>query len=132
MARALVALILTAPWCLAVLAWCAGRMRRRAWAADYTTSPPAAIATPEPVGAVVEPVPARNANRDWRTRLTPREMEVLRLMATARTNRAIARELGVSEETVRSHVKRVLHKLDQPDRTQAVLAAVRNGLLDLQ
>jgi DNA-binding NarL/FixJ family response regulator len=61
--------------------------------------------------------------------LTPRELEVLRLLATNSTYREIARELVISEETVRSHVKRVLHKLGQPDRGQAVLAATRAGLL---
>lgn len=63
--------------------------------------------------------------------LTPREREVLRLMATLPTNRDIAAELCVSEETVRSHVKRILHKLQQPGRTQAVAAAIKAGLLDL-
>jgi DNA-binding NarL/FixJ family response regulator len=52
-------------------------------------------------------------------------------MATSHTNRAIAEQLVVSEETVRSHVKRILRKLGQPDRTQAVIAAVREGLLEL-
>jgi DNA-binding CsgD family transcriptional regulator len=85
---------------------------------------PATIATP------MVPNPA-NGLRDRRLRLTGRELEVLRLMATSHTNRAIAEQLVVSEETVRSHVKRILRKLGQPDRTQAVIAAVREGLLEL-
>lgn len=64
-------------------------------------------------------------------RLTPREKEVLRWMATPSTYREIAEQLYVSEETIRSHAKRILSKLDQPNRAQAVLAAVRVGLLDL-
>ena len=64
-------------------------------------------------------------------RLTPREQEVLRLMATASTYREIAEQLFVSEETIRSHAKRILSKLQQPNRAQAVLAAVRAGLLEL-
>ena len=64
-------------------------------------------------------------------RLTPRELEVLRLMATASTYREIAQQLFVSEETIRSHAKRILSKLQQPNRAQAVLAAVRAGLLEL-
>ena len=52
-------------------------------------------------------------------------------MATSHTNRDIAVQLVVSEETIRSHVKNILHKLGQPDRTQAVLAAVRSGLVEL-
>ncbi len=64
-------------------------------------------------------------------RLTPREQEVLRWMATANTYRQIAAQLYVSEETIRSHAKRILSKLQQPNRAQAVLAAVRMGLLQL-
>jgi DNA-binding NarL/FixJ family response regulator len=65
------------------------------------------------------------------TPLTPREIDILRLMATSHTNREIASQLFVSEETVRTHVKHILRKLSQPDRTQAVIAAVRAGLLDI-
>ena|SRR5438132_9077649 len=61
--------------------------------------------------------------------LTRREIEVLCLLAGNHTYRSIAKELVVSEETVRSHVKNILHKLKQPDRRQAVLAAVRAGVL---
>jgi len=64
-------------------------------------------------------------------RLTPREQEVLRWMATAATYREIAEELFVTEETIRSHAKRILSKLQQPNRAQAVLAAVRAGLINL-
>jgi DNA-binding CsgD family transcriptional regulator len=63
--------------------------------------------------------------------LTAREGEVLRLVATGRSNREIAAGLAVGEETVRSHVKHILHKLDQPDRTSAVVTAMRIGLLRL-
>ena len=61
--------------------------------------------------------------------LSRREMDVLRLLASNRTYREIAGELSVSEETVRSHVKSILHKLGQPDRNRAVAAAVRAGVL---
>jgi DNA-binding CsgD family transcriptional regulator len=67
-----------------------------------------------------------SASECW---LSRRETEVLRLLATDRTYREIAGELSVSEETVRSHVKSILHKLGQPDRTRAVAAAVRAGML---
>jgi DNA-binding NarL/FixJ family response regulator len=63
--------------------------------------------------------------------LTAREIDVLRLMATSHTNREIAGSLHVGEETVRSHVKHILQKLAQPDRSNAVIAALRAGLLDL-
>jgi DNA-binding NarL/FixJ family response regulator len=63
--------------------------------------------------------------------LTARECEVLRLMATSATNKEIAAQLSVSDETVRSHTKSILAKLDQPNRAQAVLAALREGLVSL-
>lgn len=62
--------------------------------------------------------------------LTAREIDVLRLMATSRTNREIAAGLHISEETVRTHVKHILHKLAQTDRNNAVIAALRAGLLN--
>jgi DNA-binding NarL/FixJ family response regulator len=61
--------------------------------------------------------------------LTPRELEVLAWMATPNTYRQIANALGVSEETVRSHAKSILEKMKQPNRAQAVLAAVRLKLI---
>jgi DNA-binding CsgD family transcriptional regulator len=61
--------------------------------------------------------------------LTRREVEILRLLATDRTYREIARELFLSAETVRSHVKHILRKLQAPDRSHAVAAAVRAGIL---
>jgi DNA-binding CsgD family transcriptional regulator len=61
--------------------------------------------------------------------LSRREMEVLQLLATDRTYRGIAGELSLSEETVRSHVKSILHKLGQPDRARAVAAGVKAGIV---
>jgi DNA-binding NarL/FixJ family response regulator len=63
--------------------------------------------------------------------LTPRELEVLEWMATPNTYRQIALQLSVSEETVRSHAKNILEKMRQPNRSQAVLAAMRLGLIKL-
>lgn len=63
--------------------------------------------------------------------LTPREMEVLEYMATPNTYKQIAKQLTVSEETVRSHAKNILEKMKQPNRAQAVLAAVKMGLIKL-
>jgi len=58
--------------------------------------------------------------------LTPREREVLTRIAEGRSNREIARSLGVSEKTVKAHVSSVLAKLGVQDRTQAAVYAVRN------
>jgi LuxR family transcriptional regulator, maltose regulon positive regulatory protein len=62
--------------------------------------------------------------------LTPREREVLRLLADGLTNRQIAERLVVSEHTVHRHVTNLLRKLDLPSRTAAAAHAVRSGLLD--
>ena len=63
------------------------------------------------------------------TQLSEREIEVLRLIARGLTNRLIARELALSEKTVKTHVSAVLSKLGLADRTQAALYAVREGLI---
>ena len=63
--------------------------------------------------------------------LSPREKEVLEQMATAATYREIGDQLFISEETVRSHAKHILAKLEQPNRTQAVITAIRIGLISL-
>ncbi|MCB0160993.1 MAG: response regulator transcription factor [Caldilineaceae bacterium] len=63
--------------------------------------------------------------------LTPRELEVLALMATATSNREIAEQLTLAEETVRSHVKSILRKLGAHSRTQAVVEALRLDLIQL-
>jgi ATP/maltotriose-dependent transcriptional regulator MalT len=62
--------------------------------------------------------------------LTPREREVLALLADGLTNRLIAKRLVLSEHTVHRHVTNILRKLDRPSRTAAVAVAVRSGLLD--
>ena len=62
--------------------------------------------------------------------LTPRELEVLEWMATPNTYRQIAAHLSVGEETIRSHAKNILEKMEQPNRAQAVITAMRLGLIE--
>ena len=62
--------------------------------------------------------------------LTPREHEVLALFVRGLSNKRIARELDVSEKTVKAHVGHVLAKLGVTDRTQAAVLAVRSGLAE--
>ena len=61
--------------------------------------------------------------------LTDREVEVLRLLATGKTNRAIAKELGLSEKTVARHVSNTFAKIDVPSRAAATAYAYQNGLV---
>ena len=61
--------------------------------------------------------------------LTPRELEVLRLLAGGLTNAEIADSLGVSTHTAKTHVAHVLGKLDLRDRAQAVIVAYESGVV---
>jgi NarL family two-component system response regulator LiaR len=60
--------------------------------------------------------------------LTPRELEVLRLIAEGLSNRTIAEEMVISEKTVKSHVSSILRKLQLEDRTQAAIYALKHDL----
>ncbi|HET7339628.1 MAG TPA: response regulator transcription factor [Candidatus Dormibacteraeota bacterium] len=62
-------------------------------------------------------------------KLTPRETEVLRLVAEGQANKEIARALGISEQTAKSHVHEILGKLGMLSRTQAAVYATRIGLV---
>ena len=64
-------------------------------------------------------------------RLTDRELEVLNLVARGQNNREIARDLYISENTVKNHVRNILEKLQLHSRMEAVMYAVREKLLDL-
>ncbi len=69
------------------------------------------------------------AEREDRHELTPRELEVLRLLVRGLTNREIARVLGNSENTVRNHTIRIFAKLYVSDRAEAVSAALQRGIV---
>jgi two-component system, NarL family, response regulator YdfI len=64
-------------------------------------------------------------------RLTPRELEVLSLMAEGLSNRVIAERLGISDQTVKFHVASVCGKLDALNRTDAVRRGLQRGLIAL-
>ncbi len=66
-----------------------------------------------------------------RKQLTERETTVLHALAHGKTNREIAQTLTVSEETIKTHVGNILSKLQMNQRTQAVVAALKQGLLSL-
>jgi DNA-binding NarL/FixJ family response regulator len=63
--------------------------------------------------------------------ISPRELEVLSLMAAGRRNKEIASELSIAEDTVKMHVRNILSKLQVNDRTEAVTIALRRGIIHL-
>jgi NarL family two-component system response regulator LiaR len=87
-----------------------------------------ALLDPAVAARVVESLTADG--EDPLERLTPREREVLVLIGRGFPNKLIARELEVSEKTVKTHVGHVLAKLGVTDRTQAAVFAVRAGLVE--
>jgi NarL family two-component system response regulator LiaR len=95
------------------------RAIRAAHAGEAILDPVVAARLVEALGRDEEPL----------DRLTPREREVLVLLARGYANKRIALELGLSEKTVKTHVGHVLAKLGVTDRTQAALVAVRAGLV---
>ncbi len=64
--------------------------------------------------------------------LTPRERELLAQVARGCSNRKIGDQFGISEQTVKNHLANILHRLQVPDRTAAVVLALRRGWLDLE
>ena len=63
--------------------------------------------------------------------LTPREIEILRLISGGNANREIAARLAIAEETVKSHIANILSKLEANDRTHAVAIGLKRGIIDL-
>jgi DNA-binding NarL/FixJ family response regulator len=101
-------------------------------AAIHTIAAGDSLLSPSVTSRVIERMagqPSPDAMRDARLReLTPRETEVLSLMARGLSNAEIAATLVIEESTVKTHVKRILAKLDARDRVQAVIFAYESGL----
>jgi DNA-binding NarL/FixJ family response regulator len=101
-------------------------------AAIHTIAAGDSLLSPSVTSRVVERMagqPQPDAVRDARLEeLTPRETQVLELVARGRSNAEIADDLIIEESTVKTHVKRILAKLDARDRVQAVIFAYESGL----
>ena len=74
---------------------------------------------------------AQVAEHSGEEALTPKELEVLRLVALGNANKLIAAQLSISEETVKSRVKNILDKLGANDRTHAVTIGLKRGIIEL-
>ena len=101
-------------------------------AAIHTIAAGDSLLSPSVTSRVIERMarqPAPDSSRDARlAELTPRELEVLALVARGRSNGEIAAELVIEESTVKTHVKRILMKLEARDRVQAVIFAYETGV----
>jgi two-component system NarL family response regulator len=78
------------------------------------------------------PVASRLAQRSQRQELNRREIEALQLLVKGRSNKEIAATLFISEDTVKTHLKNLFHKLDVQDRTEAAITAIRLGIVHLE
>lgn len=76
-------------------------------------------------------IAARLIERMARSNLTPRERQVLQLVAKGLTNKEIGRALGISDNTARNHVNSIIEKLEVSDRTEAATIAIRQGLVSM-
>jgi DNA-binding NarL/FixJ family response regulator len=74
-------------------------------------------------------IAARLAERMMRTELTPRELEILRMLAKGLTNKQIGKALTISDNTVKNHVNSIIEKLEVCDRTEAATTAIQRGIL---
>ncbi len=102
---------------------------RRVLAGAFSGAP---VVSPDAAAGLLARIArASEAARGTAGRLTSREREILQLMADGSGNRAIAEALFISENTVRNHVRNVLDKLQARTRTEAVVRAVRAGLIRL-
>jgi two-component system, NarL family, response regulator YdfI len=78
---------------------------------------------------LTDPVGNMPLSAEWIEPLTPRELQILRMLSEARANRAIAAQLEISEHTAKFHVGQILAKLNAQSRTEAVTIGIRRGLI---
>jgi DNA-binding NarL/FixJ family response regulator len=85
-------------------------------------------------GPLAEPVAAKPEAElgPLFVKLSPREIEILDLVARGNSNKIIARKLSISDQTVKNHVSAILRKLEVNDRTEAVVFALRNGWIRIE
>lgn len=113
----------------AVAAGAVGYLLKDAEPGELVRGVRAAAAGESPLDAkVARTLLARQTERNSDTLLSDREREVLTLVADGLANKQIARSLGISERTVKSHLTSVFQRIGVSDRTQAALWAERNGL----
>ena len=72
----------------------------------------------------------QRVTRDSQDLLTPRERQILQLLADGMSNAEVAAKLYISQETVKSHVRHILAKLEADTRTHAVAIAIRDSIID--
>jgi DNA-binding NarL/FixJ family response regulator len=86
---------------------------------------------PKAAGALVRDLLDRvDADDEWRELLTPRELEILKLIAEAHSTKAMAEQLVISPKTVERHRANILHKLGMRDRVELTRYAIRRGLVE--
>jgi DNA-binding NarL/FixJ family response regulator len=99
---------------------------------DSTPGPVADLAAPlqaaQPAAGRAEP----EALGPLFVKLSPREIEILDLVARGNSNKIIGRKLSISDQTVKNHVSAILRKLEVNDRTEAVVYALRNGWIRIE
>ena len=76
-------------------------------------------------------IAARLSERNHRSSLSPRELEILELLSRGLTNKEIGQAFGISKHTVRNHINNITQKLDVTDRTEAASVAMKQGIIPL-
>ncbi len=89
------------------------------------------VLTPAQAELVLNTVPAPQPTAPMPEALTPRETQVLRMMAQGLANKEIAEQLGISDHTAKFHVASILGKLQAGSRTEAVTTGIRTGLIPI-